>query len=275
MTPIIRGVVAALAVLVAAPSAMAQTLRYGGEPGQAYTYTRQQTDHVTQTVQGTENQTEVSSFWRYDTTLESADGGTVTYTVVHDTIAISTTPSTGPTPDFSSIYGEPITVRMTRRGDIQSVDVPEDLPESAARLNLQTTYQNMFPRLPEDEVSTGSSWADTVSITTNQNGLDIQVEAVRSYTVGETVDRGGRSGLQIDYMTDMTIEGAGAQQGTEISLTGTGTGDGVFWITAGEGVLLGSEETSEMNMEAFVSAQGQNLVIPIVQNRTEEITLVE
>lgn len=275
MTPIIRGVVAAVAVLVAAPPALSQTLRYGGEAGEAHTYTREQTDHVTQTVQGTENQTEVSSFWRYDTTLESTERGTVRFTVVHDTISIAATPSTGDAPDFSAIYGQPITVTMTRRGDVQSVDVPENLPESATRLNLQTTYQNMFPRLPEDEVSAGSSWADTVSISTNQNGLDIQVEAVRSYTVGETVDRGGRNGVQVDYTTDMTIEGAGSQQGTEISLTGTGTGEGAFWIAPEEGLLLGSEEASEMNMEAFVSAQGQNLLIPIVQNRTEEITLVQ
>lgn len=275
MTSIVRGAAVLLIVLVTAPPAGAQTLRYGGETGRTHTYTREQTDHVTQTVQGTENQTEVTSFWRYDATLESSEGDSMTYRVVHDSISIEATPSTGATPDFAPVYGEPIAVTLTERGEVRSVDVPQDLPESVGRLNLQATYQNLFPRLPEDAVSTGTSWADTVSISTNQNGLDIQVEAVRTYTAGETVEHAGRAGLQVDYTTDMTIEGAGSQQGAEISLTGTGSGSGAFWIAPDAGLFLGSEETSTMNMEAFVSAQGQNLLIPIVQERTETVTLIE
>jgi len=269
------GIIILVALLVAVPAVHAQTLRYGGESGESHTYTRHQTDHVTQTVNGQETQNEIASFWRYDVTVASVGEGEVTFEVVHDSITIDANPTSSGADDFSGVYGKPVGVTMTGRGEVRSVDLPDTLPPSADRLSLQTTYQNMFPRLPEEEVSTGSTWADTVGISTTQNGLDIRVQAVRNYTVGETVERSGHRGYQVDYTTEMEIEGSGAQQGAEISLTGTGAGEGAFWIAPDEGLFLGSEESSEMNMEAFVSAQGQNLLIPIVQTRSETVTLVE
>ncbi|MGH7556448.1 MAG: hypothetical protein ACREMD_01440 [Gemmatimonadota bacterium] len=257
--------------LIAADPAAAQLLRYDGRPGEGRAYARTQTDHVTQTVNGTDQTMDLESFWRFSTTVRQAGTDALTLAIVHDSIAISGMPVDS-APDFSSLYGRPVTLVIGRRGEVRSVTPPEDA-ERIERLDLDTTYRTFFPTLPLDPAVPGTTWADTLVLNTSQNGLDIRVERINRYRVAGRASPDGP--LDVEYTVTLRLEGEGRQQGAEVSLTGTGSGEGRFRFDPESGGYLGSEETSDVRMDAFVAAGGQSLLIPIVHHRTEKVEALE
>lgn len=265
---------AALACLAAGVDPVAaQTLRYGADPGATHTYVRTQQDHVTQTVNGAEQTADVNSYWRFDATVSASEDGGRTVEIVHDSLSIQSVPQTGG--DFSALYGEPVTVMMDERGAVTEVILPDSVPDAAGRLDLAATYRGFYPVLPAEPVAEGGGWTDTMNLKTNQNGLDMTIQRINHYTASGNAEYAGRTALKIDVTSEVAIEGSGSQQGADISLSGTGTGTGSFYFLPDPGLYLGGTETGEMKMDAFVVAGGQNLVIPIVQQRQETIELVE
>lgn len=267
-----RSVCTALLLLAAAAApAPGQLLRYDDRPGETRAYARTQTDHVTQTVNGADQTLDLESYWRFSTTVQETGADSVTLSVVHDSIAISGA-SVDSFSDFSALYGRPVTLVMGHRGDVRTVRPPTDVA-GIERLDLETTYRTFFPTLPRDSVRPGTTWADTLVLDTSQNGLDIRVRRINRYRLAVEAPSEGR--LEVDYSTTLTLEGEGRQQGADVSLTGTGNGQGSFRFDPRSGKYLGSQETSDVRMDAFVSAGGQNLLIPIVHRRTETIELLE
>jgi hypothetical protein len=270
-------IVISLAVLAClatgAEPAFAQTLRYGVEPGAKHTYVRTQRDHVTQTMNGAEQTADVNSYWRFDATMSGSEDGGRTVEIVHDSLSIQSVPQAGG--DFSALYGKPVTVKMDERGAVTEVLLPDSIPEAASRLDLAATYRGFYPVLPAEPVSEGGGWTDTMNLQTNQNGLDMTIQRINHYTASGSAEYAGHTALKFDVTSEVAIEGSGSQQGADISLSGTGTGTGSFYFLPDEGLYLGGTETGEMKMDAFVVAGGQNLVIPIVQQREETTELVE
>lgn len=264
-----------LGVLVALPgTSMGQVLRYGGESGESHTYTRTQEDHVAQTVSGVEQNIDIESYWRFTTTLRDVSDNQVTIEIVHDSVSMVGMPGAGDL-DFSALYGKPVVVMLGSRGEVSDIAVPESLPAELDRLDLETTYRAFFPNLPEEEISTGSSWTDTISVQTNQNGIDVDVHRISTYTSMGDAEHAGHDAVQIEFTSEIELEGSGNQMGNQISLSGNGTGSGTIYFDADGEKFLGGFESSEIKMDAFVIAGGQNLLIPIVQHRTETIELVE
>jgi hypothetical protein len=254
-------------------TAHAQTLRYGAEPGSTHTYVRVQQDHVTQTVNGAEQKAEVKSYWRFGATVSGADDGGRTVEVVHDSLSIESVPQADT--DFRALYGKPLRIVMDERGTVTEVILPDSIPDSASRLDLASTYRGFYPVLPTEPVVEGQNWTDTMNVRTNQSGLDMTIQRVNHYTARGSAEYAGRTALQVDYSAEVSIEGSGTQQGADISLSGQGTGTGSYYFLPDPGLYLGGTETSEVKMDAFVVAGGQNLLIPIVQQREETIELVE
>lgn len=272
MRSLSRPLLAFLLLLVAqAPPVRGQLLRYEARPGATHAWARTQVDRVTQTVNGMDQTVDLASYWRFSTTVRESGADSVTLSVVHDSIAI-TGASADSAPDFSALYGRPVTLVMGRRGEVRTVRPPADVT-GIERLDLETTYRTFFPTLPRDSVRPGTTWADTLVLDSSQNGLDIRVRRINRYRVPADAPREGR--LEVDYSTTLSLEGEGRQQGADVSLTGTGSGEGSFGFDPGTGEYLGSRETSDVRMDAFVSAGGQNLLIPIVHRRTETIDLLE
>ena len=267
--------VVALGWLAAGASvAHSQTLRYGADPGTTHTYVRTQHDDVSQTVNGAEQKARVNGYWRFGTTVKTAGESGRTVEVVHDSLSLVTEPGAGDQ-DFSPLYGKTIQIVMDDRGNVTEVVLPDSMPDAASRLDFGMTYRGFFPVLPAEPVEQGKTWSDTMNVKTNQNGLDMTIERVNHYTAKGTASYAGQDALQVDYTSELVIEGSGSQQGADISLAGEGTGTGSFYFVADPGLYLGGTETSEMKMDAFVVAGGQNLLIPIVQQREETIELVD
>lgn len=253
--------------------ARAQTLRYDPDADAVHTYVRTQQDHVTQTVNGTEQQAEVKSYWRFGARIQGGEDGSRTVEVVHDSLSIEAVPQADG--DFAGLYGKPLRIVMDERGSVTEVVLPDSVPEAAERLDLASTYRGFYPLLPADPVDEGDTWSDTTNLKTNQSGLDMTIERVNHYTAAGTGEYAGQPALKIDYTTEVAIEGSGTQQGADISLSGTGTGTGSFYFRPDAGLYLGGTEQSEVKMDAFVVAGGQNLLIPIVQLREETVELVD
>lgn len=269
----------ALALLVTAGSGTGQVLRYETDGGATRTYSRTQQDHVVQTANGQEQWTDIASFARFSVTLaeDGADGLAVT--IVHDSLSHSRTPA-GPPADLSPLYGRPITVHMSDRGAVSEVVLPDSLPPVATRLDFGTAYRALFPRLPEDAVEAGDTWTDTLRFQTEQSGLDLNIQWISTYTLrgpAEAIPQeiGGRDAVVADVATAITLDGSGSQRFTAIALSGTGTGAGTFTFDPAAGVLLGTTEEDHLTMTAFVSAEGQYILIPIVQDRAETVALIE
>lgn len=272
--PITRTVTLSAGLLLAAVlPGWSQTLRYDGESGSTRTYSRTQTDHVRQTVNGEEQSVDIESYWRFDVRLAETGPEALTLEIVHDSISITGSPS--PVEDFSAIYGEPVVVVLGDRGEVREITLPESLPASAARLDFETTYRTFFPTLPAGEVEPGTTWSDTLDQTSDQNGLDLSVRRINHYTVAGQTQHAGRDAVQVDYTTAIELEGTGSQQGAEISLSGTGSGNGSFFFDPEAGLYLGGGESTEVKMDAFIAAGGQNQLIPIVTTRQENVTLLD
>ncbi|HYO47799.1 MAG TPA: hypothetical protein VEY33_14035, partial [Gemmatimonadota bacterium] len=188
-----------------------------------------------------------------------------------DSLSIESVPQADS--DFSAIYGKPVRIVMDERGTVTEVVLPDSIPDSASRLDLASTYRGFYPVLPVEPVAEGATWSDTVNVRTNQNGLDMTIQRVNHYTARGSAEYASQTALQIDYTAEVSLEGSGSQQGADISLSGEGTGSGSFYFLPDPGLYLGGTETSEVKMDAFVVAGGQNLLIPIVQQREETIEL--
>lgn len=269
----LRIVLLLLLLLAGARPGSAQVLRYDGDPGTSRTYVREQHDHVLQTFDGRQSATDIESYWRLETRVAAATPETLTIEVVHDSLAITATPSPEAL-DLSGVEGVGIEIVMTRRGSVREVQVPAGLPPDAARLDLETTYRSFFPRLPDGEAVEGTAWSDSTLVRVHQNGLDLQVLRVDHYlSKGWATLEQGRA-VRVDTEAVLSIEGSGEQQEAGIVLRGSGRGTGGFAFDPETGAYLGGGETLEMRMVALVTTQGQGIVIPIVQNRTETITLV-
>ncbi|MBW3661033.1 MAG: hypothetical protein KY397_05295 [Gemmatimonadetes bacterium] len=260
--------------LFLASVAPAQTLRYAADAGATHRYVRSQEDHVVQTVNGQEQVSDIESYWRFATTVESSEGEDVTISVVHDSISVVSPAAQQPL-DFAGLYGVPLRIRMTDRGEVEEVVLPDSLPEGLGRVDLRTAYGSFYPVLPAEEVQPGFTWADSTEVRTTQNGMDVTVMRINTYTVAGSETAEGREAVRVDFEAAFDIAGSGNQQGAEISLSGTGRGSGRFFIAPEPGLYLGGEEDTEMAMDAFVSAGEQNLLIPIAQTRSETVDLVE
>lgn len=267
----IRSAAAGMILLASASLAEAQTLRYSADVGPTR-YRRSQTDHVVQTVAGQEQRVDIRSFWRF-TAEPRPDPDGLTVRIVHDSLSIVT--SAAASPDLSAVTGQELLVRMTERGEMRDVVLPESLPAAAGRLDLRTTYGTFYPVLPAEGVDPGDAWSDTVWTRHQQNGIDLAVTRINRYTTVGREERSGREALRIDLEFALSLEGEGVQQGADVALSGTGSGSGTFWIQPDPGLYLGGREESEVRMTAFVTAQGQSLLIPILQNRIESIELIE
>lgn len=272
MTPIRpAAALAGLLLVAAADPGSAQVLRYsaGGPPS---IYRRIQTDEVLQTVNGREYRVDIESRWRFSAAPEP-DGDGLTIRIVHDSLAIET--SSAEPPDLTGALGKPVVMRMSGRGEVRAVDLPPDLPEAAARLDLATVYRTFYPGLPAAAVEPGAVWADTVAVRHGQNGIDLEVTRINRYTVAERVESPTGMDLHVTYESTFDLKGTGMQQGRSMALSGHGTGAGRFAFRPAAGLYLGGREESEMRMVAFVEEAGQRQMIPIRQRRVETVERID
>ncbi len=264
----------AFAVGLTPEHAAGQVLRYGGAAGTVRGYTREQTDRVLQTVNARQLLTEIQSGARLRAIVSASTAEGIIWTIEHDSLAVVEN-GTPATPDLSALVGIPTVVEMDHRGTVGNVRVPDSLPDAAARFDLAATYRFFFPRLPEGEAPAGAVWSDTTTATAVQGGLELRVHRVNRYRSQGWATQGVRRVVRVDYETELLIEGSGEQEAAGIVLSGSGDGTGGFSFDPEAGAFVAGGETIEMRMVAMVTAQGQNILVPIQQNRSVTVSPIE
>jgi hypothetical protein len=122
--------------------------------------------------------------------------------------------------------------------------------------------------LPGKSVKVGDKWQDKPVEHTNPTSgnpftMDTNSEIEYTLTSKETVN--GKEFLKISFSGTMTINGKGTQMGMEMFIEGTGKNEGFSYFDAKTGLIVSSDENTEMNMNIAVSGP-QNMTIPMTRS---------
>ncbi len=200
-------------------------------------------------------------------TLRITKGGdALSQVMTLDSVTASST-SPVPLPDMSSAIGLTFTGTMDVSGKVATSTVTDKMG-AASTSPMATNMRSFLPRLKVG-AKVASSWVDTATTVTKQNGADVTTTAVTTFTfVGDTTVSGTRS-WKITSVSTGKISGAGNQQGADFTIGGTVNGSGTF-ILSMDGVLLGVALGSTVNM--LVEVPMASMTIPITQKQTTTIT---
>ena len=264
----IRTVALALGTLalIGAPSAKAQSASFAYAPG-ASQYRVQSTTKIVQEVNGQTNEGEVNT--RHVLTLDigrkAKDTLALTYT--WDSASVSTSPGI-PAPDLSKIGGTKASGFASANGKMYSFNpgtAAEGMPDMAE-------FELFLPVVTAANKKVGDSWVDTVAVNGNRGGINVNTTIiVTSKLAGDTTYAGERA-WRIQRNLVFSLAGAGEQQGTALTIEGTGTGERTDYITS-KGAYLGSAlmQTSK----SVVTLPVNGMTIPMTTTVTSKVERVK
>jgi len=122
--------------------------------------------------------------------------------------------------------------------------------------------------LPGKLVKIGDKWQDNPvehKNPTSGNPFTIDISSEIEYTLSGKEMVNGKEFLKINYSGNMTINGKGTQMGMEMFIEGTGKNEGFSYYDSKTGMIVSSDENTEMNMNIAVSGP-QNMTIPMTQS---------
>ena len=193
-------------------------------------------------------------------------GSVLTQVMTLDSVAMSST-SPVPTPDVSSAIGMKLTGTMDLDGKVATSAVTDKMGTTSTS-QFATNMRSFLPRLKIGATS-GTSWVDSATSITKQNGADVTTKTVTTYTVaGDTTVAGARA-WKIASMSTGKVTGSGNQQGADFTIGGSVTSHGTFVISLA-GVFLGADLVSDVNM--IVEVPMASMTIPTTQKQTTKIS---
>ena len=193
-------------------------------------------------------------------------GSVLTQVMTLDSVSMSST-SPVPTPDVSSAIGMKLTGTMDLDGKVATSAVTDKMGATSTS-QFATNMRSFLPRLKLGATS-GTSWVDSATSVTKQNGADVTTKTVTTYTLaGDTTVAGARA-WKIASMSTGKVTGSGNQQGADFTIGGSVTGHGTFVISLA-GVFLGADLASDVNM--IVEVPMASMTIPTTQKQTTKIS---
>ncbi|MGQ0814074.1 MAG: hypothetical protein ACT4O1_06365 [Gemmatimonadota bacterium] len=193
------------------------TVRIGGAGNAAVTYAQKPT--------GLEATIRVTEFSGSMTNSATGSGPTATETDIEGAAVITLTAEGAPT----------ITTMPKLGGRSQRVGVG------------QSFFRRFFVRLPARKVEPGATWVDTVTVSDESAGTNVNVhDIVTSTFVRDTVVNGHTLAL-ISTASERTLNIAGVNEGVEIAQRLTGRSTGTILWDARRNLLVERRETSELS----------------------------
>ncbi len=198
-------------------------------------------------------------------TLELA-GDIIHFTAVIDTSSTTTQGTIGP------IQSVPLPVQLSGSfiGDsliISSDSVAEKCnPISSA---LSADLHNLLVRFPI-QLSQGSSWRDSVELTTCQGMIPTTAHIARSYIIlGETAYQGERV-ILVQRTDSIRAQGEGAQQQHRVTLDASGTGNAIYYMSPKDGRVVRINAGQDLDLAITTSAR----IHRFKQNSKQEFNFV-
>ena len=269
---------AAAAVALAAASSAASAQSFAYKPG-AQHYRVDQTVATMQTVQGmTQNATATTAqFVSMELGAPGAEGLGVTFII--DSVVVVPADSGAPASPAQaqaqaqaedaakSLKGRKLAGVVSPLGRIQKLAVVDTVVPNAQQ--LANGFKAFLVPFPSGAVKEGMTWTDTTTNEfKNMSGMDGTTKGIMTYTVvGDTTVNGQRA-WRVEQKGTLTMNGAGAAQGTDVSLAGTGEMSGRA-IVGQDGVYLGG--TMEQTQSLTVEVPAASMTIPITNKVTTRI----
>jgi hypothetical protein len=262
---LIRIVVLAMGtvVLAIAPVAPAQSVSFSYAAG-AHQYRVQSTTKISQEVNGETNEGELNTrhVLTVDIGRKAKDTLSITYT--WDSAAVTTSGGI-PAPDLSKVSGTKASGFSSLAGKMYSFDPGKAAAEGMPDME---EFEMFLPIVTPANKKVGESWVDTLTISGNRGGIDVNTSIVVTSTFASDTTYAGEKSWRIQRNLAFSVAGAGAQQGMAIVIEGTGTGQRTDYITS-KGVYLGSSLTQ--NAKSTVQVPASGMTIPMTTTVTSKV----
>jgi hypothetical protein len=180
------------------------------------------------------------------------------------------------TPDTSSMKGKTFTMKLSSLGEESDFKRTESLKYSmgmAGERNLQSTFRDIFPNLPDKPLKTGDTWDHKGDTTTKEGAINIHAisETVNTFAGLEVVD--GIECAKITAKTSATFEGKGKQMGSDLVIKGESKSNSTWYFDYKTGVFV--KRTSISSSLGSVKVVAQNMDLPMKTESKSEVILVK
>lgn len=253
-------------IIAAVPAAQAQSASFTYAPG-SHTYRVESSTKLSQEMNGQTIDGELNA--RHLLSLNIARQGKDTLSLAYtwDSASITTTGPV-PAPDLSKVAGTKSSGRASPTGKVYSFDPGTPLAEG---LPAMEEFEHFLPIVSAVNRKAGDTWVDTVTVSGNRGGIDVNTTIIVTSTFAGDTTFAGEKSWQIRRNLTFTVAGAGAQENMAMVIEGTGTGERTDFITS-KGVYLGS--TLAQTAKSTISLPANNMTIPMtttVSSRVERV----
>jgi len=226
--------------------------------------------------------------------VESADANQYTFTSTFDSCSVKMEPTSPGLSDsvisnaLKEFLGKRTRITMTPMGKVLSiamVDTPHfSNPMLSGLTKSFTKYSDMFGSFPEKSVKPGDTWTSKHNDTTDiGSGAEdtgamartgtIYTTTNATYTLMRFTDTLGHHCAVIGNTFTLKTDGDMSMMGMNMTIDGDGTGKTTFYFDADKGILVASENRTEISQNMAMTGQ-QNMVMPSSTTVTMHMTLM-
>lgn len=143
------------------------------------------------------------------------------------------------------IIGKKVEWTFTSRGKTVAIAKVDTFKESPVIGDPVINFRGMILPLPDQLLQVGDTWMWTEPDTFQAMGGKIIVAPEIECKVAGYEDKANYRCLKITYSGKVSIEGNGALQGAEYSMTGESKSEGTVYFVPQEGIVVAQESTQE------------------------------
>lgn len=220
-----------------------------------------------QEMQGQVNrQTQRTQYW-LGATLAAAEGDTLATRFLVDSV----TESGGAfgSGDLTQVRGAEWTARLAPNGQLLNFDGPSAAGVSSQLANLLSQF---YPRIPEEGLTAGAAWVDTVTGDVDVGGVVLTITAVHHNEAVGPAEFDAVPAFLIRVVSEYTMSGQGSQSGQPLTLDGTGRRHVREYLTP-TGHYLGRVAADTSQFDVVLTALGMS--IPGRQWRYDTLKVVQ
>jgi hypothetical protein len=179
-------------------------------------------------------------------------------------------------PDMSAIIGKSFDLVLSPLGkevDVSGASVFFVDMGQAGRRDLSSSFQGLFPDLPDHPVKVGDTWPSEDTITQKSDAGEIQINFKNEHTLDgfETVD--GRECTRIKTVLKGTMAGSINQSGMSLALDAKLDGGETWYFAIKDGLLVKTD--MKANMTGLITADAMNVTINFTGEQRSSNALVK
>jgi len=180
------------------------------------------------------------------------------------------------TPDMSGIIGKSFDLVFSPLGkevDVSGASVFSIDMGQSGRRDLSSSFQGLFPDLPDHPVKVGDKWPSEDSIIQKSEAVEIHINFKNENTLDgfETVD--GRECARIKTVLKGTMSGALNQGGMALAMDAKLDGTSTWHFAIKEGIFVKSEMKATMG--GVITADTMNITINFTGEQRSSNVLVK